>query len=79
MTLSKQSLEAITDLLDNRITSMHVGDRDDLRELTILKRAMAELSAIGGQGLGDMPSLAAISRRGRRKKIGDQGQMGAFA
>ena len=43
MTLSVQSIEALLDLVENRMDSMHVYDNDDLCELAFLKKTRHEL------------------------------------
>jgi hypothetical protein len=43
MTLSVQSIEALLDLVENRMDSMHVYDNDDLCELAFLKKTRQEL------------------------------------
>ena len=46
--LSNQSYSTLNDMLQNRISVMDVTDREDMRELMIMKRCLAELSAIAG-------------------------------
>ena len=43
MTLTRETVEAITDLIENKLDMMHIGDRDDLREMVTLKHALSEL------------------------------------
>jgi hypothetical protein len=68
MTLSPQSVSAISDLIENKLAIMSIDDRDDLREMVALKRALIELRGTPDDSIknfGDIP------RRGRRKKISD--------
>jgi hypothetical protein len=48
MTLSKQSLETLTDLVEIKLSCMEVWDKDDRRELKALERARDELLALQG-------------------------------
>jgi hypothetical protein len=50
---------------------MHVGDRDDLREVVALRRALAELNGLDAVEAGILKSHSDVPRRGRRRKIGD--------
>ncbi len=43
MTLSVQSIEALLDLVENRMDAMHVYDNDDLCELAFLRKTRHEL------------------------------------
>lgn len=45
MSLSKQSIELIIDMVENRLSDMVVTDREDAKEQMMLKRALQELSA----------------------------------
>jgi len=68
MALSHESISAISDLIENKLAIMTIDDRDDLREMVALKRALIELRGTSDDSIktfGDIP------RRGRRKKIGD--------
>jgi hypothetical protein len=69
MMLSKESLEAVSDLIENRLLTMHIGDRDDLRERIALQRALSELH--GHDEVRDrmIKKLGAIPNRGRRRKV----------
>jgi hypothetical protein len=67
MQLSKDSVIALSDLIANKLAIMTIDDRDDLREMVALKRALSELH---GNGSDDQfQSFGSIPRRGRRKKI----------
>ncbi|MDR3451028.1 MAG: hypothetical protein P4M15_15020 [Alphaproteobacteria bacterium] len=72
MILSRTSIEVLSDLIENRLAIMSIGDQDDLREKIVLTRALSELRLKEG---GDMPAgvlsqFADIPRRGRRRKVG---------
>ena len=68
MSLSQQSIGALLDLIENKLTSMTVSDRDDLREKVNLQRALCELSALGGMSSRDSISMD-VPRRGRRRRM----------
>jgi len=71
ITLSRESVVALSDLIENRLSIMHVGDRDDLREMVALRRALAELHGIDAVEAGILKSDDDIPRRGRRRKIAE--------
>ena len=64
--LSRQTAELLIDLLDNKLTCLEVIDRDDARELTRMREAMAELE----RWLEHAPVASERGRRGRRARIG---------
>lgn len=67
--LSNQSVHTIMDLLQNRLSAMEITDREDLREATIMKRALAEISRLTGAALQGDDFLDVIPRRGRKRKL----------
>jgi hypothetical protein len=73
MQLSKQSLEMLTDLVENKLSCMEIWDREDRREVAILQRCLRELQGIAGEGVPKGAVAAAFAgegrRRGRRPKI----------
>jgi hypothetical protein len=71
MMLSKDSIAAIVDLIENKLMTMCIGDQDDLREMVTLKRALAELRGTGPAEAGILKKFAEIPHRGRRRKVGD--------
>ncbi len=71
MMLSKETVDAISDLIENKLGMMHIGDRDDLREMVILKRALAELRGLSPAEAGVLRNFGEIPRRGRRRKVSD--------
>jgi hypothetical protein len=70
MTLSKDCIEAVSDLIENRLSVMSISDQDDLRERVKLQRALAELHSAQGIEPGVLAAYADIPRRGRRRKVG---------
>ena len=59
MTLSKQSLETLTDLVEIKLSCIEVWDKDDRRELKALERARDELRALQQQS-GRRPTAASV-------------------
>jgi hypothetical protein len=76
MPLSRTSLEVLSDLIENRLSIMSIGDQDDLREKIALKRALTELRSNGDMPAGILQEFNDIPRRGRRRKVGTA--VGAF-
>ncbi len=70
MSLSRTSIEVLSDLIENRLSIMSIGDQDDLREKIALKRALSELHLATGMPAGVLQEFSDIPRRGRRRKIG---------
>jgi hypothetical protein len=70
MLLSHTSVEVLSDLIQNRLAIMGIGDQDDLREKIALKRALTELQNNGQIPAGALGEFADIPRRGRRRKVG---------
>lgn len=58
--LSRSSVEMLLDLVEIRLGCVEVYDREDRRELRVLERARAELSALLGS---KAPAVAAASGR----------------
>ena len=69
MALSSTSIEVLSDLIENRLSIMSIGDQNDLRQKIALKRALLELR---GDGIpsGVLHEFAEIPTRGRRRKVG---------
>ncbi|MBI3451420.1 MAG: hypothetical protein HY057_01015 [Rhodospirillales bacterium] len=63
MSLSRRSVETLLDLVENKLTSMQVIDRDDARELAILENARRELCSAGGKRQAQVLPFAAPARR----------------
>lgn len=70
MSLSRSSIEVLSDLIANRLSIMSIGDQDDLREQIALKRALIEMRGEGGSLGATASGFEDIPRRGRRRKIG---------
>ncbi len=69
MILTEQSIAAISDLIVNRLAGIEVADRDDLREVVALRRALAELRGLDAVKAGMLKTSQEIPRRGRRRKV----------
>jgi hypothetical protein len=78
MSLSKQSLETLIDLIEIKLSCIEVWDRDDARELARLKQARVELLGLAGRSdtLTEMGEVVALPqrRRGRPRNIDRQPQ-----
>jgi hypothetical protein len=76
MTLSKESIEAVSDLIENKLSTMHIGDREDFRQRIALQRALSELHGPDQIRDGILEKFGTIPSRGRRRKVrslmGDQ-------
>ena len=70
MILSRTSIEVLSDLIENRLAIMSIGDQDDLREKIALKRALAEMQGSSDMPAGILSEFSSIPRRGRRRKVG---------
>jgi hypothetical protein len=70
MSLSRQTVGALMDLIENKLSCMTVSDRDDLREKVCLQRALSELSSMSGSNreIEDI-SFGFVPRRGRRRRL----------
>ena len=71
MQLSKESVATLSDLIENKLALMTIDDRDDLREMVALKRALVEMRGATSSDAGLLKNLSDIPRRGRRRKISD--------
>ncbi len=68
MSLSKRSIEMLLDLVEIKISSMDIADRDDARHLQMLERCRAELKALDSGEPAALVSFASPGRRpGRRR------------
>jgi hypothetical protein len=47
MSMTKQSIDLLVDMLENRLSDMVVTDREDAKEQFSMRRALQELSALG--------------------------------
>ena len=71
MMLQKADTEVLIDLIENKLHSMHIDDRDELRQMMALQRVLAELKGVDAMQAGILKDFSEIPRRGRRRKIGD--------
>ncbi|MGE3622380.1 MAG: hypothetical protein AB7H77_00715 [Bdellovibrionales bacterium] len=69
MTLSKETVAALVDLIENKLAIMHINDCDDLRERMTMQRALSELRGAAMGETGAIKSMGDIPRRGRRRKV----------
>lgn len=76
MQLSKQSVETLVDLVENKLSTIEIWDRADKREVNMLKKCLRELTS-QASGMKLAASCAAASqgsvaegarRRGRPPK-----------
>lgn len=70
MILSRTSIEVLSDLIENRLSIMSIGDQDDLREKMALRRALMELQHDADVPASVLQNFRDIPRRGRRRKVG---------
>ncbi|MBI1273757.1 MAG: hypothetical protein GC131_06715 [Alphaproteobacteria bacterium] len=68
MAMSKESMQMLIDLVEIKLSTMQVSDRDDMREMVMLQRCLSELR---GARLAESGVLSSFSapRRGRRRKV----------
>lgn len=71
MQLSKQSVETLVDLVENKLSTMEVWDRADKREVNMLRKCLRELTAQPGgarpAGLADVNGQEAGAESARRR------------
>lgn len=71
MTLSRNSVTVLVDLIENKLAVMHVGDREDMRQMVSLQHCLAELSGIEAVCSSSIEEISKIPRRGRGRKVSD--------
>lgn len=64
-------IEALSDLIENKIADMSISDREDLRERVTLERALCELRGAETVQDGVLKNFSDIPRRGRRRKVSE--------
>ncbi len=69
MILSKESVVALSDLIENKLSMMHIGNRDDLRERRALELALAELRDQEDVRGAIIKQISTIPQRGRHRKV----------
>ena len=70
MSLSKQSIENLLDLVEIKISTLQVLDREDAREMKCLEGCRDELAGMQGQG-------KTMRRRGRPRAVANDTQIAA--
>jgi hypothetical protein len=66
MSLSKQTINMLLDLVEIKISYMDVADREDARDLQLLERCRAELQALNrGTPAAIVPFAGSARRPGR--------------
>lgn len=65
MDLSKNTIEVLVDLIENKLSMMQIGDREELREIATLESSLGELRKLS-HCTADEPKA---ERRGRRRKF----------
>lgn len=68
MSISTQSLDALIDLVEIRLSCMEVWDRDDARELNRLQQARGELLTLAGRGDSAEQAAEAIQLTTQRRR-----------
>ena len=64
MTLSKKSRETLIDLVENKLSTIEVWDRDDRREVHLLQQCLRELSRLSQPDeTGAVVSFSPVKRR----------------
>ncbi len=69
MSLSKSAARTLMDLVENKLASLQIGGREDLREMVTLQRCLSELKALDEATLAMDKDDADIPRRGRHRKM----------
>lgn len=68
MTLSKNTVGVLVDLIENKLAMMQIGDREELREVMTLQRCLGELHALAVHAPEEKDT---IPTRGRHRKLAD--------
>lgn len=69
MSLSKLTASTLIDLVENKLTMLQIGDREDLREVLTLQRCLGELRTVLGCAAAPAEDATNIPRRGRHRKL----------
>lgn len=67
MSLSRRSIQTLTDLVENKLSMMQVVDREDARELAVLEAARRELTLLAG--LRRSSAIPAVEGRFSREQV----------
>ncbi len=65
MNLSKSSIDILIDMIENKLTMIQIGDREELREVLALQTCLRELQGL----IGASTTETTGSTRGRRRKL----------
>lgn len=69
MTISKEMLGVLVDLVENKLSCMQVSDRDDMREVMMLQRCLSELNSESEPDAAMIGLLSStMPKRGRRRR-----------
>jgi hypothetical protein len=69
MSLSKQTIAMLLDLVEIKISYMDIADREDARDLQLLERCRAELKALEhSTAAAEIVSFTATARRPGRPR-----------
>lgn len=71
MSLSKTAAHTLMDLVENKLASLQIGGREDLREMVVLQRCLSELRRLDEVTLTSDKDDTDIPRRGRHRKMED--------
>lgn len=72
MTMSKEILGVLVDLVENKLSCMQISDREDMREVMMLQQCLNQLNGGAGFTQGMLDSAEQMPKRGRRRKSGMQ-------
>jgi len=67
MSLSRRSIQTLTDLVENKLSMMQVVDREDARELAVLEAARREMTLLAG--LRCSSAMPAVEGRFSREQV----------
>jgi hypothetical protein len=68
MTLSRNTVGVLVDMIENKLAMMQIGDREELREVMTLQRCLTELQALAASAPAEKETT---TQRGRRRKLAD--------
>jgi hypothetical protein len=66
MKLSKDTVDILIDMIENKLTMIQVSDREDVKEVVMLKHCLSELQSISKK---NAESSRYTPVRGRRRKF----------
>ena len=68
MSLSKDTVSVLVDMIENKLAMIQISDREELREVMTLQRCLTELKDTTGPE-STSTTASAIPTRGRHKKL----------